>query len=147
MVNGFQDYHLAWLMSHPERSSEWLRSKFREGFEIHHVDCDRSNNAPENLVLIEHEDHMRLHGKSRILSKFISDKRERELKARDARNKQCYEMRRDENMTWAQISAALNAPSPQARALCYAKEHGAPWPLPQNEAMREARRRRKENET
>ena len=35
----------------------------REGFDVHHVDGNRANNDPLNLVLIEHVDHMMLHGR------------------------------------------------------------------------------------
>lgn len=56
------DHHLVWLMSHPHRSSDWLRNALKDGFDVHHIDGDHSNNAPENLVLIEHVDHMALHG-------------------------------------------------------------------------------------
>ncbi len=34
----------------------------RDGFDVHHIDGDHSNNSPENLVLLEHWDHMRFHG-------------------------------------------------------------------------------------
>lgn len=34
----------------------------KAGFDIHHMDGDHDNNDPANLVLIEHTDHMRLHG-------------------------------------------------------------------------------------
>jgi hypothetical protein len=57
-----QSYHLVWLLLHPDRSEAWLRDKFSEGFDIHHLDGDHANDKPENLVLIEHADHMRLHG-------------------------------------------------------------------------------------
>lgn len=33
-----------------------------EGFHIHHVDGDHSNNHPNNLALIWGEDHLMLHG-------------------------------------------------------------------------------------
>lgn len=34
----------------------------RDGFDVHHLDGDHSNDDPANLALIEHTDHMRLHG-------------------------------------------------------------------------------------
>lgn len=55
-------YHAAWLSTHPDRSEDWLREKLKEGFDVHHVDGDHSNNDPSNLVLMEAVDHMRLHG-------------------------------------------------------------------------------------
>lgn len=55
-------YHLAWLQSHPERSREWLKKMLAEGFEVHHIDLDHTNDHPANLALIDAVDHMRLHG-------------------------------------------------------------------------------------
>lgn len=57
-----QSYHVAWLKVHPWRTADWLREKMREGFHIHHVDGDHSNDDPSNLVLIDGDDHMALHG-------------------------------------------------------------------------------------
>lgn len=57
-----EEYHAVWLADHPNRTEDWLRQRLAEGFDIHHLDCDHSNNAPSNLVLIEHVDHLRLHG-------------------------------------------------------------------------------------
>jgi hypothetical protein len=34
----------------------------RDGFDVHHLDGDHANNEPANLVLIEHTDHMAIHG-------------------------------------------------------------------------------------
>lgn len=51
----------AWLDAHPDRDEEWLRQMAREGFDVHHLDGDHGNNDPDNLVLIEHLDHMMLH--------------------------------------------------------------------------------------
>jgi hypothetical protein len=57
-----ETYHHAWLSVHPHRSEEWLRDKLKDGFDIHHMDGNHDNNEPNNLVLVEHTDHMRLHG-------------------------------------------------------------------------------------
>jgi hypothetical protein len=54
-------YHFAWLAAHPDRSEDWLKARLYEGFDIHHMDGNHENNAIDNLVLIEHTDHMRLH--------------------------------------------------------------------------------------
>lgn len=60
-------HHKAWLQAHPHRTVEWLRERIREGFDIHHLDGDYTNNDPDNLVLIEHTDHLMLHtGKRRL---------------------------------------------------------------------------------
>ena len=58
--------HQAWLAAHPDRSTEWLRKALKEGFDIHHLDGDPTNNKSDNLVLIERSDHFRLHGNSRL---------------------------------------------------------------------------------
>lgn len=61
---GLSSYHYAWLAAHPWRTKEWLISMLADGFHIHHVDGDHSNDDPRNLVLIDGVDHMRLHGMS-----------------------------------------------------------------------------------
>lgn len=57
-----KEHLLAWLRAHPERSRDWLKRMLGEGFQVHHVDGDHSNDHPGNLALIENVDHMRLHG-------------------------------------------------------------------------------------
>lgn len=59
-------HQLAWLKAHPERSREWLQKMMMDGFDVHHVDLDHSNNHPDNMVLIDGVDHMRLHGMFRL---------------------------------------------------------------------------------
>lgn len=54
-------HHEIWLEAHPDRTADWLSDRLEDGFELHHVDGDRNNNAPDNLVLIEWRDHRRLH--------------------------------------------------------------------------------------
>lgn len=56
-----QEYHYVWLEAHPDRTIEWLKEMLRAGFEVHHVDWNRDNNSPDNLVLIEASDHQKLH--------------------------------------------------------------------------------------
>ena len=36
-------------------------SSVPDGFEIHHIDGDRSNDNIENLIALSHEDHVKLH--------------------------------------------------------------------------------------
>lgn len=52
----------AWLEAHPQRSEAWLLERFADGFDVHHLDANRANNDPANLILVEMSDHMRLHG-------------------------------------------------------------------------------------
>lgn len=60
-LDGLKDYHYAWLSDHAGRTEDWLRRMMAEGFHIHHVDGDHSNNDPLNLVLIEGADHFLMH--------------------------------------------------------------------------------------
>jgi hypothetical protein len=57
-----ESHHLAWLSTRVHRTIDWLKEKLAEGFDVHHLDGNHSNNEPSNLVLIECSDHMRLHG-------------------------------------------------------------------------------------
>jgi hypothetical protein len=58
-----------WLDAHPHRTEQWLRERLRDGFDVHHADGDRNNNSPTNLVLIDCQDHMTLHGS--VMCRFI----------------------------------------------------------------------------
>jgi hypothetical protein len=49
--------HKVWLASHPDRNEGWLRDRIAEGFDVHHLDGDHSNDDPSNLALIEATDH------------------------------------------------------------------------------------------
>lgn len=72
----FAPYHWAWLSAHPERSEEWLRRHMRDGFDIHHVDGDKQNNSPNNLVLIDGADHLMLHnGHRKMLRLSTAEKK------------------------------------------------------------------------
>jgi hypothetical protein len=44
-----------------------LHRPLEKGEEVHHIDGDRRNNSPENLVLMTREEHYRLHKHQRIL--------------------------------------------------------------------------------
>ena len=46
-----------WLSAHPHRTAKWLRERIADGFDIHHIDADDSNNHPTNLILLETTDH------------------------------------------------------------------------------------------
>jgi hypothetical protein len=58
---GLPPHHRAWLEAHPHRTREWLRHRLADGFDVHHLNADPTDNSPDNLVLIEHTDHMRIH--------------------------------------------------------------------------------------
>lgn len=61
MATRLKEYHRVWLASRPHRSEEWLLSRMKDGFDIHHLDGNHENNDSQNLCLIEHTDHMMLH--------------------------------------------------------------------------------------
>lgn len=65
------NYQNVWLSAHPERSSEWLIERLKDGFDIHHLDGDHENNDPSNLVLIECGDHMMLHNGKKRFSRVV----------------------------------------------------------------------------
>lgn len=53
-----------------------------DGFDVHHIDGNKENNNPDNLVLIEHADHMRLHGMGTVLRRIgVQPKRKKKAKA------------------------------------------------------------------
>ncbi len=54
-------YHKIWLFKYGF-DEKWLRKKFVEGFHIHHIDGDKANENPENLMMIYGKDHIQLHG-------------------------------------------------------------------------------------
>lgn len=69
-IGNLETYHYAWLSVHPERTEEWLIGILAQGFHIHHMDGDHSNDDPKNLVLIEGGDHMMVHnGVTRLIWK------------------------------------------------------------------------------
>jgi hypothetical protein len=55
-------HHAAWLSAHPDRDEQWFADRIKDGFDVHHLDGNPENNDPANLALIEHADHMMLHG-------------------------------------------------------------------------------------
>ena len=76
-------YHEAWLSAHPERSRDWLETRLKDGFDIHHIDGDANNDNPSNLVLIECGDHLMLHnGKTRLSRLSPRDVRKRRAEPR-----------------------------------------------------------------
>lgn len=88
--------HKAWLSGHPNRTAEWLKAIISHGFHVHHVDGDRENNNPQNLVLIEKVDHMKLHKKYGMPSRYNGKLGEL-----------CYYAKRQTGLPWAEIAAKL----------------------------------------
>lgn len=128
-------YHYAWLMRHPERTSEWLKKKLKDGFDIHHLDGNHDNNTPYNLVLIECRDHMLVHGAD--MSRIANAKKAKENKDGRLRfGAQLYQLRKT-GRTWRQCyKKATGVDDPHqgtARAIKaakdYAKSCNLPWPV------------------
>ncbi len=127
----FEDYHLVWLEAHPTRSAEWLRARLRDGFHIHHVDGDHSNNAHTNLVLIEEEDHLRLHGRN--LKCGLTSFREAKMAKSAELGRRAYEMRQL-GVFWGDVAQRLlgdyNASSTvMQRARDHATRNAMQWPI------------------
>lgn len=134
------NYHFIWLENHPNRTKEWLQERLTDGFDIHHADGNHANDDPNNLVLIECNDHMRLHGLSldRLLSAgkaARSEEREaHQERVRDIR-KACYE-KKDARTPWSAIGREFKPdslqPAPWARSMAmrHADENGLPFPKP-----------------
>ena len=101
-----QEYHLVWLEAHPHRAKEWLEERLREGFDVHHLDGNHSNNEPGNLVLIEHTDHMMLHGgrtlgRLKPRNKTWEQSRRRKGKAERLKSKAYQEYKQKYQESWA----------------------------------------------
>jgi len=120
-----EPHHDAWLSSHPHRNSQWLQERLRDGFDIHHIDGDHENNRPSNLVLIEHVDHMRLHGleNSIRLRPLTRGPRPKTLR----RGKLAYE-KKQAGKTWREIGEGDPQGAAQA-ARVYAQVNGLEWPI------------------
>lgn len=50
-------------------ASQKLGRPLREGEHVHHVNCDRTDDRPENLEVMSHSEHARLHGRLRSEAK------------------------------------------------------------------------------
>jgi hypothetical protein len=125
-------YHQVWLDAHPRRTPEWLAAVIDEGFEVHHIDGDRENNTPENLVLVEELDHSMLHRDKRNLS--VTKKQERGMKPETIKNGRAAYEARAEGHRWNRIPKIIGVKygykSLMVTARRYAKENNKPWPTP-----------------
>jgi hypothetical protein len=117
---------IAWLAAHPERSAEWLKLITAQGFDVHHCDENRANNEPENLILIERVDHMRLHDKNLIKPpcRYVDPNTGR----------LAYHAREQYKLPWTTIADKLGVGTLYLitkYAEQYARKTGLPWPLPE----------------
>ena len=127
-------HHKAWLEAHPDRDQDWLEKACREGFDVHHIDGDRDNHAPDNLVLIERLDHFRLHngsGLKRLVRTGSGWGEALPTKSRLTIGESAYRMRQS-GMKWADIGKEhdyLNYGSVILASKSYAKYHKFEWPV------------------
>lgn len=142
-----RDYHHIWLASHRNRTEQWLRERLEDGFDIHHADGDHSNNDPDNLVLIEATDHMRLHGSG--LMRLLGDAKTERKQQRLDLGGVAYDMK-DRATSWTVIGSSLYPDSPQPQSVArvaardYAINNGLPFPKPDS-ASQGGRRRKVEH--
>lgn len=112
-----QPYHHAWLGNHSHRSEAWLRERLADGFDIHHIDANHFNNEPSNLVLIEHADHMRLHGMTGAgrLERVRPQRRDKKHKfsGQEMAVNDFVNHRRSHGASWVNICRELNISRPQ----------------------------------
>jgi hypothetical protein len=137
MAKPLKEYHFAWLSSHPERTTDWLRFMLKAGFDIHHLDGDHGNNDPKNLVLIEHRDHMRLHGASSGFGRELEVSKRRRQERFLSEGKLAYETALVVLQTatfasgiWVETGRKSGlGHKAQCRAALWAKANDLEWPL------------------
>jgi hypothetical protein len=129
-------HHEAWLSAHPHRTAEWLLERTRDGFDIHHGDGDHSNNDPDNLFMVEHRDHLRLHGQPLMdrLRRANDARRDAARRERIEAGRCCYHLKRM-GYLWPEVARALGRPegSIMKDAKAFAEDAGLLWPLPRPE--------------
>lgn len=120
----FQSYHWSWLSAHPNRSAAWLSQRLADGFDVHHVDRNHSNDDPGNLVLIECGDHFMLHSGVRTSRLNLSPRKPA------VNGMEAYELFRNSDLTWAHIAVKLKATTGviMHAAKRVAATHALPWP-------------------
>jgi len=124
-----EKHHEAWLSIHPEWSAKDLYDAISMGFDIHHEDGDHSNNDPSNLLLVEHQDHMRLHGSVPLNQKLERGK----LAQKIEKGRSCYELR-EYGMYWWQVAMRVyndrnKSTAASNAAKKYAEYHNMTWPV------------------
>lgn len=127
-------YHRVWLAAHPERTESWLLDRLKDGFDIHHIDGDHSNNTVGNLVLIECSDHLMLHGANRKMSRIIRVHQTALSAERLAEGEKAYRLY-SPHSGWVGVAIAMGVTrhngthAVMASARRFAKATGAKWPL------------------
>ena len=124
-----RSHHLAWLSAHPARSPQWLAEKLAEGFDVHHADGNHSNDDPDNLVLIECVDHMRLHNRGCLVDRLSEGRKASRNERHERAGRIAYEaMSRGDEWRAVEKAAGYQA----ATCIRLAKQHAAAqslsWP-------------------
>ncbi len=138
-------YHKIWMEKHGV-SAEWMEQALRNGFDIHHVDGDHTNNEPGNLVMIYHGDHFQFHGGSPGLRNLVNikgkwvDKEEWEAQSLSDGRK-AYEIRAS-GKPWLDVKAQI--PSAWHKAKKFAQHSGKEWPIPVKISAKSHAKHRKE---
>ena len=119
-------HHKAYLGKH-SMSPEFLSEALRNGFDVHHLDGDHSNNEPENLILVWSQDHMELHGLKRFSGRMdgVWMTREEMDAVKLSKGEAAYQ-KRLQSIPWAE----MGIPNALGNAKHYAKAHDLEWPVP-----------------
>ena len=77
---GVSGYHMVYMPDHPDANTrgfvaehravaeELIGRKLRKGEEVHHIDCNRLNNDPSNLIVfVSKADHQRYHQGAQLI--------------------------------------------------------------------------------
>jgi hypothetical protein len=132
VVGFMKNYHASWLAAHPDRSPEWLAERLDDGFEVHHIDGNRSNSHHSNLVLIDELDHSMLHRDKRNLR--VTKKAIRGLRPETIELGRVAYRTRAEGHRWEDVrnimAASVGHRSLWKPARAYANLNGLPWPVP-----------------
>lgn len=138
-MNELPEHHRAWLAAHPDRDEAWLRRMTREGFDVHHIDGDHANNDPGNLVLIEHVDHMRLHGMKTLGRVHQTPAGKERARRRLELGREAYQIRAAEGAEWRELARRFELPAGRHDhgpssimnwTKVAARTDGLPWPVP-----------------
>lgn len=59
----FRDRTGKWVLTHRRVAEKLVGGKIYSGREVHHIDGNKSNNRPSNLMIVSKAEHRRIHGK------------------------------------------------------------------------------------
>ena len=63
IYNGYKQFNCGngWVFTHRAVAKKVLGKNIPDGYEVHHVNGDKLDNRPENLVVLPREEHQKLH--------------------------------------------------------------------------------------